>query len=214
MRKLKKFLALFLSFVLILSMSTTALANTTSSNTGTSTDTSTVLVTDDGIYIDGIYYTQAEFTRLLDTAIEIERPATRSVGALVAGTWWIPGVGEVVITAAGVILVGGAVIAAGTWIYDTITEWFANRAINAYEDAKENGEPTDDHSTESGSSLPTESDPLSSKDLVDSDGSVKQRRYYGENGKADMDIDYHHGGTGHTFPHRHDWNNGVRGSAY
>jgi hypothetical protein len=43
---------------------------------------------------------------------------------------------------------------------------------------------------------------------------VKQRRYYDKNGNADMDIDYRHGGTGHTFPHRHDWNNGVRGPAY
>ncbi|MFV8821503.1 hypothetical protein [Faecalibacterium sp. 9] len=49
--------------------------------------------------------------------------------------------------------------------------------------------------------------------LEDSEG-VKQRRYYDKNGNADMDIDYRHGGTGHTFPHRHDWNNGVRGPAY
>ena len=55
--------------------------------------------------------------------------------------------------------------------------------------------------------------PYSSKDLEDSEG-VKQRRYYDKNGNADMDIDYRHGGTGHTFPHRHDWNNGVRGPAY
>ena len=86
----------------------------------------------------------------------------------------------------------------------------------AYEDAKNTGEPTDKHSTQStseGSSLPKTGTPYSSKDLEDSEG-VKQRRYYDKNGNADMDIDYRHGGTGHTFPHRHDWNNGVRGPAY
>ena len=82
--------------------------------------------------------------------------------------------------------------------------------------AKNTGEPTDKHSTQStseGSSLPKTGTPYSSKDLEDSEG-VKQRRYYDKNGNADMDIDYRHGGTGHTFPHRHDWNNGVRGPAY
>lgn len=81
---------------------------------------------------------------------------------------------------------------------------------------KNTGEPTDKHSTQStseGSSLPKTGTPYSSKDLEDSEG-VKQRRYYDKNGNADMDIDYRHGGTGHTFPHRHDWNNGVRGPAY
>ena len=51
----------------------------------------------------------------------------------------------------------------------------------------------------------------SSKDLLDENGDVKQRRYYDENGDADLDIDYHHGGVGHKFPHKHYWNNGVRG---
>lgn len=68
--------------------------------------------------------------------------------------------------------------------------------------AKNTGEPTDKHSTQStseGSSLPKTGTPYSSKDLEDSEG-VKQRRYYDKNGNADMDIDYRHGGTGHTFP--------------
>ena len=53
-------------------------------------------------------------------------------------------------------------------------------------------------------------DANSSKDLPDENGDVKQRRYYDENGDADLGIDYHHGGVGHNFPHRHYWNNGVR----
>jgi hypothetical protein len=52
----------------------------------------------------------------------------RSAVALVAGTWYIPGIGQVIVTAAGAVLVAGAVIEVGSWIYDTIVDWFATRA--------------------------------------------------------------------------------------
>lgn len=181
--------------------------------------TGNVVVVNDGIYINQKFYTQDQFAELLDTAIQIEEPNEISpylVGELVAGTWWIPGVGEVVITAAGVILVGGAVIAAGSWIYNTVTDWFEERAIKAaYEDAKEDGTKADDNQVvDDKSSLPTKGNPYSSKDLKDSKG-TKQRRYYDKNGNADMDIDYRHSDDGtHKFPHRHDWTNGKRGDAY
>lgn len=218
MRNIKKVITFLLAFVMMVNASLTALASTqTSSYSNTSSKVnSTVIVTDKGVTINGVYYTQKEFIKLLDTAYETTsqvRPAV--VGELIAGTWWIPGVGEVVITAAGVIVVAGVVVTAGSWIGKTVAKWFANKAIQqAYENAKENGEKTDNHSSQTGSSLPKTGKPNSSKDLKDNNGSVKQRRYYDKDGNADMDIDYHHGGTGHTFPHRHDWNNGSRGDAY
>ena len=49
----------------------------------------------------------------------------------------------------------------------------------------------------------------SSADLLNPDGSVKQRRYYGADGNAKMDIDFNHTDDGtHEFPHIHiwDWN--------
>lgn len=56
-----------------------------------------------------------------------------------AGTWWIPGVGEVVITAAGAIVVAGVAYKAGTWIYDAVVNWFAVRQLNkSAEEAVEN----------------------------------------------------------------------------
>lgn len=56
------------------------------------------------------------------------------------------------------------------------------------------------------SSLPGKGEPNSSVDLLNPDGTVKQRRYYGENGKAKEDIDFNHPDDGtHTFPHRHKW---------
>lgn len=104
-----------------------------------------IVITDDGVYINDVYYTQEQFVKLLDTAVVVDKTelkddtiknnsAMRSVGvqgaagALVAGTWWIPGVGEVVITAAGVVIIGGTVIAAGTWLYKKVVDWFEARA--------------------------------------------------------------------------------------
>lgn len=216
MKTLRFMLSYLLVFVMLLSTSVPAFATTTNSDNIIESDVA-VIVTDSGVYINDVFYTQEQFIKLLDTAQEVDSSQTRSaaVGALVAGTWFIPGIGEVIVTAAGVVLVAGVVVEVGSWIYNAVVDWFADRAVQqAYEEAKEDGEPTDDHSVETDDdSLPTKSSPNSSKDLV-KDGKVKQRRYYDENGNADMDIDYSHGGTGHTFPHRHDWVNGVRGDAY
>ena len=55
----------------------------------------------------------------------------------------------------------------------------------------------------------TNQPPNSSADLLNPDGSVKQRRYYDANGRAEMDIDFNHTDDGtHDFPHIHlwDWN--------
>lgn len=131
MKKVKRILPLFLALVMMLSTNLTAFAssstNTLNANTY-SEENGNVIVTDTGIFINGIYYSQEQFIQLLNTAQEIQTPQPFSAVAIVAGTWQIPGVGEVIITAAGVIIVGGAIIAAGSWIYDAVTSWFAARA--------------------------------------------------------------------------------------
>ena len=53
--------------------------------------------------------------------------------------------------------------------------------------------------------LPTRGEPNSTQEIYNEDGSVKRRRYYDEEGKANKDIDYNHGGVRHEFPHMHDW---------
>ncbi|MEI3612824.1 hypothetical protein [Pseudogracilibacillus sp. SO30301A] len=54
--------------------------------------------------------------------------------------------------------------------------------------------------------LSVKGEPNSSADLLNHDGTVKQRRYYDENGRAKEDIDFNHSDDGtHTFPHRHKW---------
>ncbi|MBC1361244.1 hypothetical protein HCJ09_07010 [Listeria welshimeri] len=55
-------------------------------------------------------------------------------------------------------------------------------------------------------SLPGKAMSNSSADLLNPDGSVKQRRYYDEKGRAKEDIDFNHSDDGtHEFPHRHEW---------
>ncbi len=226
----RKLFSIILMIVLMLNMSLASFASTVEiSSTSVSSIKSNIVVTNSGVYINDEYFSQNEFRTLLEKAIPVNSKSTYNsygsndlsvrsasaaslAGGLVAGTWWIPGIGEVVITVAGVIIIGGAVIATGTWLYNEVVDWFEAKAeAEDYEEAKDRGTKTDNHERVTDkSSLPTKGAPHSSKDLIDSKG-VKQRRYYDKNGNADEDIDYHHGGTGHDFPHRHYWNNGRRG---
>ena len=72
-----------------------------------------------------------------------------------------------------------------------------------------NGQPLNDHRVVPNSEankLPVTGVPNSSADLLNPDSSVKQRRYYDEDGKAQMDIDFNHTDDGtHEFPHTYIW---------
>lgn len=80
---------------------------------------------------------------------------------------------------------------------------------NTAEKAKAKGVPRDDHSVvphSLGAKNPNEGRPNSSSDLLNEDGSVKQRRYYGPDYKPELDIDFsHQGQETHVFPHSHTW---------
>jgi len=52
--------------------------------------------------------------------------------------------------------------------------------------------------------LPTVASPNSSRERRDKKGKVIQRRYYGSNGQAIINIDYDHD-HGAGKPHAHDW---------
>lgn len=139
----------------------------------------------DGIFIGENFYSIQEFEEMLSQSTNIElsnsiedednlqigpKPFALT-GALVAGTWWIPGVGQAVISTAGVITVAGVTIAAGTWIYNKIVDFFEAKA---YENAKKDGKKTKNHSSSKERSLPTKGDSYSSKDQV-LDGKLTQR---------------------------------------
>ena len=62
-------------------------------------------------------------------------------------------------------------------------------------------------------SLPTEGEPGTSRTLNNPDGTPKQKRWYGPDGKAERGRDYNHTGN-MPFPHDHEWNNGKRGKEH
>lgn len=131
MKKTKNLLALMLAFVILFSTTATAFANQASQ------ELNHVIVTEQGISINDVYYSQAELIELLDTAVEM--PQTKSAAAIVAGTWYIPGVGQVVVTVAGAIIVAGAAVTVGSWLYDVISDWFQTRAFNSSAEKVVNG---------------------------------------------------------------------------
>ncbi len=69
--------------------------------------------------------------------------------------------------------------------------------------------PLKNHSVQTGKvgSLSAKGEPNSSIDLYNKDGTLLQRRFYGNDGRASLDVDFSHGnGDGsHTFPHMHKW---------
>lgn len=131
---MKKFVSLLLALVMLFSISTTAFASMPPSQA----NDETVTVDDNGIYINGSYYTKEQFISLLNTAQTVEvkhnnrmrAAAVAPAVGLIAGTWYIPGIGQIIVTAAGTILIAGAVVAVGSWVYNAVVEWFAKKAFN------------------------------------------------------------------------------------
>lgn len=76
---------------------------------------------------------------MLESATDTKAPQTKMAGVLVAGTWFIPGIGEVIITVSGTIIVAGAVVKVGSRLYNKVYKWFKKRAFNqSAEDAINN----------------------------------------------------------------------------
>ena len=89
-------------------------------------------VTRDCININGKSFSRAEFEKALNNAsvISINNTSITNRGTIAAGVYFIPGVGEVLITVTGVVIVGGIVICAGSWVYNKIVTYFAEHTKN------------------------------------------------------------------------------------
>ena len=127
------------------------------------------------------------------------------------------------VLSAPVVMGSALIVATGLLIYSEY-QYYKSRHISysdvsagssekEYENSKSNGAPTKDHTVVSHNpeskpvnKNPNKSKPNSSSDLLNEDGSVKQRRYYDSDGKPDFDIDFNHQGEEtHVFPHSHTW---------
>jgi hypothetical protein len=142
MKKMKKVLTLLLAVIVF--MNTNLIAYASSKTVIASTDTHSksignIIVTNQGIYINDVYYTQEEFIQLLDSAQKEEVANTYALPLIVAaGTWLIPAVGTVVVTAAGLILLDGVEVKNNTWVYKAVIEWFKSKADG---NKKKSGKP-------------------------------------------------------------------------
>lgn len=79
----------------------------------------------DKLIINGKEYNEAELIALLDTAIYIQPRF-----AAATGVYFIPGVGQIALTATGAIILAGVTVKAGHWAYKTITRWLNSPAFN------------------------------------------------------------------------------------
>jgi hypothetical protein len=136
-RNYKKYTALLLAALMSMNTGITAFAqnNAVSTNIQSETKSSgSVIITDNGVTINGVFYTKSEFKKLLNQAVEVSGSSSGIIQpqmAVAAGVYFIPGIGEIAIAATGVIIVAGVAVVAGSWLYDTITDWLGNSDARA-----------------------------------------------------------------------------------
>lgn len=94
-------------------------------NTTLNYSSEAVIVTDTELIINGHSYTEQELVELLETATPQPRSAIAIGGAAYyAGSYFIPGVGQVLLAAIGAVVIAGATIYATHWAANTIKNFF------------------------------------------------------------------------------------------
>ena len=123
--KKKKLLSVILLLTIALQIITPVVSVYANSKAETVTDNSDVVVlnevvslTSDYIIINEVAYNQIEFEELINSSIYIQPRF-----AAAAGVYFVPGVGQVALTATGAVILAGAVIYAGHWAWNTISNF-------------------------------------------------------------------------------------------
>lgn len=131
MNRFRKFLSCFIVFSILISSSFSSFASARYNGSAHS-DNQKVIVYDNGIKINGIFYTRDEFKKLLEKAKELPviQPRSALVVSAVAGSYMVPGVGQVLITATGAVLLAGVAIKVGTWAADETIKFFKEHTKN------------------------------------------------------------------------------------
>lgn len=122
------FMKKIVSTIMIFVMSLTLILSTANAAGVETADA--IQYTKEVVVINGVEYTPEEFDNLLNQAVEIEAKQPTEKSALAAsGIYFIPGIGQVLVTATGAIILGGVTIAAGSWIGKKIVSWFKQQKI-------------------------------------------------------------------------------------
>lgn len=82
----------------------------------------------DPYHDDTIYTTQNVYGSPNNGGVQ-----TYAIGAA-AGVYYIPGIGQVAITVTGVLVIGGATIAAGSWLYNKVSAYFSKKSAESAAD--------------------------------------------------------------------------------
>ncbi|MGG0822006.1 hypothetical protein ABE099_03940 [Paenibacillus turicensis] len=126
----KKSISLMLAISMLLTTGLTVSAESPQTSVNIKSQTKNInrlVVTDSGVTINGIYYSKIEFNQLLNKAVKVSTSnKIQPTAAAAAAVYFIPGIGQIAIAATGAIIIGGVAIAAGTWLYDTITSWLGD----------------------------------------------------------------------------------------
>lgn len=98
-------------------------------NTTLNHSSETIIVTDTELIINEHSYTEQELIALLETATpqpQIQQRSALAIGgaSAYAGSYFIPGVGQVLLAATGVVVIGGVTIYATHWAAKAITNFF------------------------------------------------------------------------------------------
>lgn len=117
-----------ISYILIISLVIANMGNTVYAKEKIS-ESNVIKSNNCSVIINGKRFTQAQFDKALNSAqiISVTNKCVikyRGV-AIAAGTYFIPGVGQVLITVTGVLIIGGAVICVGSWLYNKVVTYFA-----------------------------------------------------------------------------------------
>ncbi len=129
------------------------------------------------------------------------------LGGWMSSMWWLHGVdgplpvGDIVYWGGAAIL--GAVVIGGV-IYSAVADSAEDNIEEAPKSIGEEGSRETEKDVDIDSKLPTIAEPNSEQSIYDEKG-LKRTRHYGKDGKADYDIDFHHPGKNHQFPHKHEW---------
>lgn len=91
-------------------------------------NSSSIMIDEEGVEINGTYYTEEEFTVLLLQAEPVNYQdnsgdEVQVMFAAAPGIYFIPGIGQVALAATGAIVVAGVTITAGNWMYKTIVNF-------------------------------------------------------------------------------------------
>ena len=108
---LKKHVAILLAALMAINTNISAFAQNNYDSTAIQSENApsgSVIITENGVTINGVYYTKAEFTNLLNQAVEVSNSEDNGIqtrSPIAAGVYFIPGIGEVAIAATGAIVV-------------------------------------------------------------------------------------------------------------